>query len=364
MRMNNVDVLLATSPDNIYYTSHSYVLEPFTTASAVIYPVEEEPVFLVPKPEEGFIEDSIVKDKRFYGDFFIVRPIEVKSVAQDFVTSLSDILEEKKLDKSTIGFEEKYMAYAFAEGLKHELPNAKLKGASAVFEEARMIKSEEEKRKIKDAVRIWESCLIEAYKKVQESQTETEFSINLKTSIIEKGADIVFVEMGAGNRSGFPTHPSQYKMQIGDVIHVDFGITYHGYSCDMSRNAILGRETQEHIKINNALKAGHQAAQRLLKPGAKLSDLFNSTVKAVRENGIPDYSRHHIGHGIGIPPHEPPGINPANGRKLEPGMTLCIETPYYVSTLGGFNIENVVAITKDGCEVISQLSQDLFSLPM
>jgi Xaa-Pro aminopeptidase len=187
--------------------------------------------------------------------------------------------------------------------------------------------------------------------------------MNLKTSIIGKGADIVFVEMGAGSRSGFPTHPSQYAMRNGDVVHVDFGITYHGYSCDMSRNAVLGKETQEHVKINDALKAGHQEAQRRMKPGLKLSEVFNSTVRAVRENGIPNYMRHHVGHGIGIPPHEPPGINPANDKRLEPGMTLCVETPYYVSTLGGFNIENVVAITKDGCEVISQLGQDLFVLP-
>jgi Xaa-Pro aminopeptidase len=364
MRKNNVDVMLATSPDNIYYTSHSRVLEPFTTACAVIYPVDEEPVLLVPKPEEGFIEDSIVKDKRFYGDFFIVRPVEVKSVARDFVTSISSILEEKKLDKNTIGFEEKYMAYMFVEGLKHELPNAKFMGASAIFEEARTIKSEEEKRKIKDAVRIWEGCLIDAYRSVQESQTELEFSKNLKTSITGKGADLVFNEMGAGKRSGFPTHPSQYKMQRGDLIHVDFGITYHGYSCDMSRNAVIGKPTQEYLNINNALEAGHEEAQRLLKPGVKLSEIFNSTVKAIRENGIPNYKRHHIGHGIGIPPHEPPGINSTNDMKLEQDMTLCVETPYYVSTLGGFNLENVVLISKDGCEVISQLSQDLFELPI
>jgi len=365
MEKNNLDVLLASSPDNIYYTSRFRALEPYTTTCSAIIPRDKEPVLLMPKPEEGFItNECVVKDRRFYGEFYVVRSVDVRSVAQDFVTATCTILKEMNLDNGTIGFEEKYVPYVLAEELKKGLPRAKLTAASRIFEETRMIKSQEEIERIRQAVGIAEKALHETYKEAHEGQSEIEFANNLKTHIIRSGADVVFVEMGAGIRSGFSTHPSEYKMRRGDVVHVDFGLTYHGYSSDMCRNAVLTKETEEHVKINSAQKAAHKEVQSLMKPGVKISEIFNTAVKTAREKGIVNFRRHHVGHGIGVPCHEPPGINPANDRKLEPNMTLCIETPYYVADFGGFNIENVVTVTRNGCESISKMSQDLFILPI
>jgi len=365
MEKNNVDVLLATSPDNVYYASRFRALEPHTTTCSVVLPRDGKPVLLVPKSEEGFItEECSVEDRRFYGEFYVVRSFDVKSLAHDFVAATCNILKEVNRGKGTVGFEEKHVPYALADELKKRLPKVKLACSSGIFEETRMIKSEEEIRRIRDAVRIAEDALLETYKEAREGQSELEFAQNLKTSIIRRGAEVVFAEMGAGTRSGLSTHPSEYKMRKGDVVHVDFGLSYHGYSSDMCRNAALVKETEEHVKINNALKAAHQEVLTLMKPGLKISEIFNTAVRTVREKGVANFRRHHVGHGIGIPPHEPPRINSANDRKLEAGMTLCIETPYYVSNFGGFNIENVVVVTKDGCETISRMSQDLFILPV
>ncbi len=51
--------------------------------------------------------------------------------------------------------------------------------------------------------------------------------------------------------------------------------------------------------------------------------------------GIPQYKRHHVGHGIGLEIYEPPMLVPHSDFELQPGMVLCVETPYYELEWGG-----------------------------
>jgi Xaa-Pro aminopeptidase len=72
-----------------------------------------------------------------------------------------------------------------------------------------------------------------------------------------------------------------------------------------------------------------------MKPGVPVSRLFALAVRTTREHGIPHYERHHVGHGIGLEPYDPPTINAATEQALEPGMVFCVETPYYEHGWGG-----------------------------
>jgi Xaa-Pro aminopeptidase len=366
MSAENLDALIATSPDNVYYLSKFKAQEPYKTYCPIIFPRDGEPILLLPKSEEGFIpSDCLVKDKRFYGEFYILnRPEDIKSLSKDLTSAVSHTIKEMHLDKSTLGFEEKHMPYNLVKGLKQKLPDVKFKFASGVFEEARMIKDDEEIKKITNTVKIAKTVLLEAYKSAYEGESELQLAKNLNMELIKRDAETLFIELGAGIRCGFPTFPSEYKIKRGDVVHVDFAISYNGYCSDISRNAVLLEEKEEYLKINEALKTAHEKIVDILKPGLKISEIFKAAVKIIRNKGIRNYNRHHVGHGIGVSPHEPPAIEATNERKLEPGMVLCIETPCYMFNVGGFNIENVIAIKDDGCEVISKLSQDIYILPI
>jgi Xaa-Pro aminopeptidase len=59
-----------------------------------------------------------------------------------------------------------------------------------------------------------------------------------------------------------------------------------------------------------------------------------------------------VGHGLGLTGvgYEMPLIGPKDTTPLEPGMVLCLETPYYVLGLGGLQPEDMVVITASGCE--------------
>jgi Xaa-Pro aminopeptidase len=89
-------------------------------------------------------------------------------------------------------------------------------------------------------------------------------------------------------------------------------------------------------------------------------DLFEMGMRETREKGIPHYQRHHLGHGTGIEGYDLPLITPGNPTKLEAGMVLCVETPYYEPGFGGLQIEDIMEVTAEGSRRLTRMDRRLF----
>jgi len=120
-----------------------------------------------------------------------------------------------------------------------------------------------------------------------------------------------------------------------------------GYPCDMGRSAVLGQPSKRTLDYWAAIFEGEQLAIDMAEPGVEASVIFNSVVERVRKGGIPEYRRHHTGHGWGVERYDPPLIGPKDHTPLEKGMVLCFETPYYEVGWGGLLHEDVVVVTED-----------------
>jgi Xaa-Pro aminopeptidase len=105
--------------------------------------------------------------------------------------------------------------------------------------------------------------------------------------------------------------------------------------------------------------AGYEAARSLLRPGVRMREVYDAGLVAVREAGLPQYSRGHFGHSIGLDNHqeEPPFIGP-NDVEIRANMVLCLEVPFYPPDVGGFNIEDMFLITDTGAESLTHLRRD------
>lgn len=88
--------------------------------------------------------------------------------------------------------------------------------------------------------------------------------------------------------------------------------------------------------------------------------MFDVAVKRVCEGALPNYRRHHCGHGIGLAAHEFPGLAPANqNAEIQDGMVLCVETPYYEIGWGGMMVEDMIVIRDGGHERLTHMSREL-----
>jgi methionyl aminopeptidase len=176
--------------------------------------------------------------------------------------------------------------------------------------------------------------------------------------------------------------PGSYSLAAGDLVSVDCGARYRGWSADAALSFIVGEHPDPEVTRSDqalitttraALDAGIAAAQ----PGARLGDIAHAIGVVARAAGY-GLMAHHGGHGIGREMHEAPHVpnegRPNRGLVLRPGLVLALEpmliaggTDAYHDDPDGWtlrtadgsraaHIEHTVAITENGPEVLTQLT--------
>src|SRR5207237_941011 len=130
--------------------------------------------------------------------------------------------------------------------------------------------------------------------------------------VLRKGAQPFFTVVTMGERAALAdVYASERALAPGDLIRFDLGCVYQGYRSDISRTAVLGRPSDKQLRYYNAARDGEIAAIAAMKPGVAVSQIFETAMRVTRERGMPHYERHHVGHGIGLEPYDPPTINAA-----------------------------------------------------
>jgi Xaa-Pro aminopeptidase len=138
---------------------------------------------------------------------------------------------------------------------------------------------------------------------------------------------------------------------------------YHYYTTDMARTYVMPTaETQRGADADYALKRRIKSvlfdalrrAEEVLGPGVKTRDVFYAGFEQVRES-FGWYERGHIGHSMSIGPFttEPPMLAPHDETVVEPGMLFAVELPCYIRGFAGFNLEDIVLVTDDGIEILT-----------
>jgi len=232
--------------------------------------------------------------------------------------------------------------------------------AYAHFRTARTIKSAEEVRRLERAALIAEDGVAAILGMLKVGVTEREAAMVFEGEVVRRGAQPFFTVVTMGHRAALAdVYASDAALKAGDLIRFDLGCVYQGYRSDISRTAVLGAPTEKQLRYYNAARDGEKAAIAAMKPGVPVNQIFETAMRVTRDNGMPHYERHHVGHGIGLEPYDPPTINAAAGMPLEPGMVFCVETPYYEHGWGGVQVEDAVEITATGVRKLTQSSQEL-----
>jgi Xaa-Pro aminopeptidase len=84
-----------------------------------------------------------------------------------------------------------------------------------------------------------------------------------------------------------------------------------------------------------------------------VADVVSAGIAAVREAGVSDYDRHHVGHGLGLDVYDFPVLTSAEEAPIEAGMVVSVELPYYELGYGGLQPEDPVVVTDDGPQILT-----------
>lgn len=275
---------------------------------------------------------------------------------EDPVKKLAEVVEE-----GVLGIDKEWPSH-FLIRLMSKKENMEFKIGSPAVDDARMLKDGNEIELMRKSSKINDAVMSEVVNLISEEYSETKVCKILNDLYTKHGAQgFSFHPLIAyGGNAAEPHHESDGTMlKKGDSVILDIGGRTNNYCSDMTRTVFYGEPKEEHKKIYNTVKEANLRAIAVVKPGVKFSDIDRAAREYIEEQGYGKYFTHRTGHNIGIDVHEAPDVSLTNDGFVEEGMTFSIEPGIYVPGECGVRIEDLVLVTKDGCEVLNNYSKEL-----
>ena len=257
---------------------------------------------------------------------------------------------------------------AVVDWLQLAVPQSKLKDIRAQIAALRQIKSPGELAFLKDAIDLSLNSHLEAMKMMRPGLYEYQVAAKMVEvhamggSEAEGYAPIV----GAGpNSTALHYDKLSRKIEDGDIVVLDVGAQYSGYSADITRTLpASGKFTPRQREIYDIVLGAQNAALAAIKPGAHFSckgkkdglmniayDYINSHGKDRQGRPLGQYFIHGLGHHIGLNVHDPGDYC----APLQPGMVITMEPGIYIPDENlGVRIEDDVLVTESGYRFLSE----------
>jgi len=193
--------------------------------------------------------------------------------------------------------------------------------------------------------------------------------------------DIWFLEMGytspgaivAGGKQGSDCHDyGTGPLRTSETVIIDIWPqnkkTY--YNGDCTRTVVHGAIPPEVAQMHATVVEAKHAATRAIRAGVTGEDVHRAALAVITKHGYetklppagaPDSwcaMTHGTGHGIGLDVHEPPLLD-FKGPPLVIGDALTVEPGLYCRAIGGVRVEDLVIVTRDGCDNLNTLPEGL-----
>jgi Xaa-Pro aminopeptidase len=182
--------------------------------------------------------------------------------------------------------------------------------------------------------------------------------------------DIIIVSHGAQTAVGH--EPGHGTIAEGEPIVADLYPRDPESGCyaDMTRTFCFGEPPEELVRYHGLVREALDLALGAVRPGVKGAELHRLVCEFFQGHGFPtqlsktpgqvleDGFFHGLGHGVGLEVHEAPGLG-RNGVELVAGDVLAVEPGLYRSGFGGCRLEDLVLVTEDGCEVLTDYPYEL-----
>jgi len=266
----------------------------------------------------------------------------------------------------TIGIEAEHFTVAEKKRLAQVRPaGVRLKDAPSMVERLRMIKDSDELERIRAAVILGANIYERAMPVLHSGMKEVEVAAEMELAARRGGAEEMSFPtiIASGARSALPHgRASAQPIAAGAFVVCDFGVILSGYCSDQTRTVWVGDVPEDARRAYDAVRQAQQAAIDAVRPGITVGEVDAAARKVLRKAGLGRYFTHSTGHGVGLEIHESPRVADGQQELLQPGMVITIEPGVYFPGKWGVRIEDMVAVTAGGCEVLTPTSKDLVAV--
>lgn len=378
MEEHDLDALLVTQDIDVrYFTGYLSILwcsrfRPYVG----ILPRDPSlgPVLVVPAQETGnAVSTSWIENRVIYPDQDDPSP----HIAQ----AILDLGLKGGRIGTELGFGQRLgMTINQFEAVKGAIRPAQFVNGTPVIQAVRMVKSPSEVECLRRACEISQAGVRAGWEALRPGMTEKELARVMGATMYAEGAELgtqpSFLALFGGPDRYMHVNAlaSDNVLGEGDLVMIDGGAVFHGYSTDFIRQACIGDPTPEQRRFFDICVEANNVAIDAIRPGAEGADVYAAGVAVFEREGLMEYNVLNIvGHGTGMEVHELPWLGEGgavytSSTVLEPGMVVCIEP-----VIGGmdewrtgtFIVEDKVLVTETGAEVLTNaLDKDLWVQPV
>ena len=250
------------------------------------------------------------------------------------------------------------------QGIRDAFPEAEIVRADKIMVELRSIKSVNEINCLKEGYRIAELASQQVIKEIKPGMTELQMVGVAQRVVYENGAEYeglpMYVFSEASTRHAISR--SSYRVfQKGDIVQLNLSAKIDGYSAAIGYPVILGKLEGKRRDVVLFGREAHFWTQKQVKAGVPASDIAKKFYQYYCENGFKDNFVYGPLHGTGMIEVEAPWVETSSDYLLQPNMTYQIDT--FISTEKfGVRWEKGIAVTEDGCDVLSPEIGELYEL--
>lgn len=337
LKAQNIQGMIVLNPVNIHYLTN----------------IDAEGILLLTLKENFYITDERYLEK-------VQRALMVDD--EIIVLSTRNLIQEDYenffMFCENVGFEEYYVTYAKYKEIMHKYKVHSLVETEGIIEKQRQIKDFNEIKYIKKACQITDDCFTYLLKYIKKGMTEKQIADEIEKYFKASGGVLAFdTIVASGENSSMPhATPTDRKITSGDIITIDMGCSYNGYSSDMTRTIFVDK-IDERIKENYDLVLENQkTAIEEMRDGAQIKIIARIVEGNLKMHGHDPM--HALGHGVGMNVHEGPILSQKSDKTLKENMVIAVEPGIYIPGKYGIRIEDTMLITKEGVEILTKSPKD------
>ncbi len=268
------------------------------------------------------------------------------------------------------GFDPAHTTVAELARWKSELPSRLRRGffqalPASFVEILRCVKDEDELALMAEAALVGCKLFEHVLGFMRPGIREIEVAAELEHQARVVGAEGMSFEtiVASGERSAMPHgRATTALLPRRGFITLDFGIILKGYCSDMTRTVFLGRARPRERNVYEAVLEAQETAVAAVAPGVSCAEVDEAARSILKREGLADAFSHSTGHGVGLEIHEPPRVSAGQPTRLQPGMVITVEPGVYLTGRFGVRIEDMVAVTRSGGQVLTPAPKALIEL--
>ena len=302
---------------------------------------------------------TVYTDFRYFNRARTLEGVAAVEVPRNLMAAVGEQLAGRR-----IAFEEQNLPYAAYRTLTDA--GLDLIPATGLVESLRAVKDDDEIATIRRAGALSDEVFAALSRERFSGRSERELAWWVERSFREAGAEGVSFEavVAAGATASSPhAVPGDEPIASGVLVTVDAGCVVDGYCSDCTRTFAVGEVSERHQELYALCLEAQLAGLEAVGPGVHGRDADAASRDRIEAAGLGWAYGHGMGHGVGMQIHEAPALRPESTDVLEAGNVVSVEPGIYIPDEGaGLRIEDLVLVTDDGAERLTQFTKELLTV--